>query len=281
MIGQLIKGKYKIYDTVGSGGFATVYLGRNLSTNEIVAIKVLAHQFTAEPQYIERFQREAMMAQRLQHPNIVQVLDYGIENGTHFLVMEYVEGLTLGQMMEQQGRLSLEATLSYAQQICAGLQAAYEMGIVHRDIKPANVMITPAGTVKIMDFGIARMESMSALTQSGAFMGTPRYIAPEIARGADVDIRADLYATGLLTYEMLAGVPPFDANTPWAVLRMQMESQPTPIRQKCRQHCRSRAPNPPRHPVPYPLSPLLNLRWLRHGGQSGGRLLFQSWLWQP
>lgn len=231
MIGQVIKGTYKLYDEVGSGGFATVYLGRNLATNEIVAIKVLGEQFTREPQYVERFRREARLAERLRHPNIVRVLDHGIERGKHFLVMEFVEGLTLDRIIERKGRLPVEEVLSYLEQACAGLQAAHEAGIVHRDIKPANLMVTPEGTIKIMDFGIARVETMTALTQSGMFMGTPRYISPEVAMGQGVDIRSDLYALGLLTYEMLSGAPPFDAANAWAVLRQQIEIQPAPLRQ--------------------------------------------------
>jgi serine/threonine protein kinase len=177
MIGRVLKGKYKIYDQVGSGGFATVYLGRNMDTNEIVAIKVLGEQFTSEPRYVERFRREAGLAERLRHPNVVRVLDHGVENGTQFLVMEFVEGLTLDRILQRKGRLPVEEVLPYVQQTCAGLQAAFEADIVHRDIKPANLMITPDGRVKIMDFGIARMETMTTLTQSGMFMGTPRYIS--------------------------------------------------------------------------------------------------------
>jgi serine/threonine-protein kinase len=231
MIGRIIKGKYKIYDQVGSGGFATVYLGRNMDTNEIVAIKVLGEQFVTDPRYVERFRREAGLAERLQHPNIVRTLDHGVENGMHFLVMEFIEGLTLDKIIERKGRLSVEETLSYVEQTCAGLQAAYQVDIVHRDIKPANLMITPDGSVKIMDFGIARMESMSTLTQSGMFMGTPRYISPEMAKGEGTDIRSDLYSLGLLAYEMLSGSAPFDADNPWAVLRQQIESRPQPLRQ--------------------------------------------------
>jgi predicted Ser/Thr protein kinase len=231
MIGRVIKGKYKIYDEVGAGGFATVYLGRNLDSNEIVAIKVLGEQFTREPRYVERFRREAGLAERLRHPNIVRILDYGVESGMNFLVMEFVEGLTLDKMIARKGGLPIDEVLSYVDQICAGLQAAYEVGVVHRDIKPANLMITPSGTVKIMDFGIARMDTMSGLTQSGVFMGTPRYISPEMAKGTGADIRSDLYAVGLLTYEMLTGEAPFDADNPWAVLRQQIEVEPTPLRQ--------------------------------------------------
>jgi serine/threonine protein kinase len=231
MIGRVVKGKYKIYDEVGSGGFATVYLGRNMDTNEIVAIKVLSRQYTNESQYVERFRREAGLAERLHHPNIVRILDHGIEDGIHFLVMEFVEGLTLDRLIERKGRIPVDDAISYAEQALAGLQAAYQAGVVHRDIKPANLMITPDGTVKIMDFGIARLEAQAGLTQSGMFMGTPRYISPEMARGAKADIRADLYALGLLVYEMLTGKPPFDAENPWAVLRQQIESEPTPIRE--------------------------------------------------
>jgi predicted Ser/Thr protein kinase len=231
MIGRVIKGKYKIYDEVGAGGFATVYLGRNMDTNEIVAIKVLGEQYTREPRYVERFRREAGLAERLQHENIVRILDHGIENGLHFLVMEFVEGLTLDQIIVRKGPLPIEEALSYTRQACAGLDAAHRAGVVHRDIKPANLMITPGGTVKIMDFGIARMESMVGLTQSGMFMGTPRYISPEMARGTGADIRSDLYALGLLLYEMLSGSPPFDADNPWAVLRQQIEDQTPSLHQ--------------------------------------------------
>jgi serine/threonine protein kinase len=229
MIGRVVKGKYKIYDEVGSGGFATVYLGRNMDTNEIVAIKVLNRQYTVEDRYVERFRREARLAERLQHPNVIRVFDHGIEDGMHFLVMEFVEGLTLDKLIKRKGSLSIEETLSYSQQACAGLQAAHEAGIVHRDIKPANLMITPAGVLKIMDFGIARVEAMTGLTQSGMFMGTPRYISPEMATGSKADIRSDLYALGLLIYEMLTGAPPFDADNPWAVLRQQIETDPAPL----------------------------------------------------
>ena len=230
MIGRVIRGKYKIYDVVGAGSFATVYLGRNVETNEMVAIKVLSPHLTQDPRYVERFRREAMLAQRLRHPNIVRVLDHGIDGDVHFLAMEFVEGLTLSELIRRKGQLPVNEAVTYISQACAGLQAAHQVGIVHRDIKPANLMITPDGTVKIMDFGIARMEAMAGLTHTGTFMGTPRYISPEVARGQRADIRSDLYALGLITYELLAGQPPLDADNTWAVLRMQIERTPAPIR---------------------------------------------------
>ncbi|MGD8397632.1 MAG: protein kinase, partial [Anaerolineae bacterium] len=229
MIGRVLKDKYKVYDKVGSGGFATVYVGRNLQTNEIVAIKVLGAQFVQEARYVERFRREAGLAERLQHPNIVRMLDHGIDDGDHFLVMEFVQGLTLDEILKRRGTLSVDETLYYVKQVCAGLDAAHRAGVVHRDIKPANLMISSDGRVKIMDFGIARLDSMVGLTQSGMFMGTPRYISPEMAQGRQADIRSDLYALGLLTYEMLSGAPPFDADNPWAVMRMQIETEALPL----------------------------------------------------
>jgi serine/threonine protein kinase len=229
MIGQVLDGRYKVYDQVGAGGFAVVYLGRNLETNEIIAIKVLGQDLVADPHYVERFRREAATAERLQHPNIVSTLDHGVQDGSYFLVMEYVEGLTLEQAVQRRGALPVDEAVSYAEQVCAGLQAAFEQGIVHRDIKPANVMVTPGGRAKIMDFGIARQEAQKGLTQSGMFLGTPRYVAPEIAQGLSADTRSDLYAVGVLLYEMLAGTPPFTGDSPWAVLHQQLESEPTPL----------------------------------------------------
>lgn len=229
VIGRTIKGKYRIYDQVGSGGFATVYVGRNLESNEIVAVKVLREEFTQDSRYVERFRREARMAQQLRHPNIVRVLDHGTDDWMHFLIMEFVEGLTLHEVMKRKGQLEIAEALSYGAQVLAGLQAAHETGIVHRDIKPANLMVMPDGTLKIMDLGIARGAAMSSLTTSGVFMGTPRYLAPELAAGSEADIRSDLYAVGLVLYEMLTGVPAFDAPTPWEIVQRQMEKQAVPI----------------------------------------------------
>jgi len=232
MIGQVLKGIYRIYDQVGAGGFATVYLGRNLTNNTVVAIKVLKQEYTAEPRFVERFRREAEMAHRLQHPNVVRMLDYGVEGGTHFLVMEYVEGKTLSDIIAARGALPIQEAVGIADQIAQALDAAWRAGIVHRDIKPHNIMVTPDGQVKVMDFGIARMSAMVSLTQSGMFMGTPRYLSPEMARGEKTDIRSDLYALGLVLYEMLTGDAPFTADSPWALLRQQIETPPPPLKSR-------------------------------------------------
>ncbi len=232
MIGQVLKGIYRLYDKVGAGGFATVYLGRNLTNNTVVAVKVLNQEYTAEPKFVARFRREAEMAQRLQHPNIVRMLDYGVEGNVHFLVMEYVEGKTLSDIIAEHGALPVETAVGIAGQICQALDAAWQAGIVHRDIKPHNIMVTPGGVVKVMDFGIARMSTLTSLTQSGMFMGTPRYLSPEMAKGEKTDIRSDLYGLGIVLYEMLTGDVPFTADSPWALIRQQIETPPPPLKSR-------------------------------------------------
>src|SRR5450759_3238849 len=156
MIGRTLKGLYRIYDTVGVGGFATVYLGRNVQTNQVVAIKVLHSQFLYDPQMVERFLREAGLATQLTDPHIVEVLDHGREDDALFLVMEYVQGNTLAHLLQTRGVVSIGEAASLVGQMLQGLQAAHQIGIVHRDLKPQNLMLTLDGDVKIMDFGIAK-----------------------------------------------------------------------------------------------------------------------------
>ncbi len=229
MIGQTLKGTYKLYDKVGSGGFATVYLGRNLRTNQIVAVKVLKEESAEVPGMVERFRREAQLIQGLDHPKLVRVLDYGVEDGRHFLVMEYVQGKTLAQVIAERGPLPVEQTVRYVTQVCGALAHAHQRGIVHRDIKPGNLMVTPEGVVKVMDFGIAKIAAITALTHSGQTMGTPRYMSPEMIKGEPVDARGDIYSLGVVLYELLAGQAPFDAESPWTVMRQHIETPPRPI----------------------------------------------------
>jgi serine/threonine protein kinase len=225
----VLKGTYKLYDKVGSGGFATVYLGRNLRTNQIVAVKVLREEFAEDPGSVERFRREAQLVQRLDHPNIVRVLDYGVEAGQHFLVMDYIEGKTLAQLIRERGPLPVAEAVTYAAQVCEALQVAHRAGVVHRDIKPQNLMVTPEGTLKVMDFGVARLAAMTVLTHSGQSLGTPLYMAPEIASGLPADIRSDIYSLGIVLYQMLAGKVPFEGDSPWTVMRQQIETPPPPL----------------------------------------------------
>ncbi|MBP7733075.1 MAG: serine/threonine protein kinase [Caldisericia bacterium] len=230
MIGRTLGGKYKIYDKVGGGGMAEVYLARDITKGQIVALKILREQYTQGADYIERFKREAESAMKLQHENICAVMDFGNEGQTYFMVMEFIEGKTLTSHIEQTGPLPLSEAISYMIQSVKALDRAYKSGIIaHRDIKSQNLMITPTGQVKIMDFGIAKSRDFATMTTTGSFIGTPEYMSPEQAQGLKVDGRTDFYSLGVVFYEMLAGEVPFESDTPWGVLNMHITKEPFPL----------------------------------------------------
>lgn len=230
MIGRTLGGKYKIYDKVGGGGMAEVYLARDITKGQIVALKILREQYTQGSDYIERFKREAESAMKLQHENICAVMDFGNEGNTYFMVMEFIEGKTLTSHIENTGPLPLAEALSYLSQSVKALDRAYKSGIIaHRDIKSQNLMITPSGQVKIMDFGIAKSRDFATMTTAGSFIGTPEYMSPEQAQGLKVDARTDFYSLGVVFYEMLAGEVPFESDTPWGVLNMHITKEPFPL----------------------------------------------------
>lgn len=230
MIGRTLGGKYKIYDKVGGGGMAEVYLARDITKGQIVALKILREQYTQGADYIERFKREAESAMKLQHENICAVMDFGNEGQTYFMVMEFIEGKTLTSHIEQTGPLPLSEAISYMSQAVKALDRAYKSGIIaHRDIKSQNLMITPTGQVKIMDFGIAKSRDFATMTTTGSFIGTPEYMSPEQAQGLKVDSRTDFYSLGVVFYEMLAGEVPFESDTPWGVLNMHITKEPFPL----------------------------------------------------
>ncbi|MEZ4812314.1 MAG: protein kinase [Caldisericia bacterium] len=230
MIGKTISSRYKIYDKVGSGGMAEVFLARDLSSGEIVALKVLREQFTEGEDYIERFEREAKSATKLNHPNICLAKDYGQEDDTYYMVMEYIEGKTLTSVIEEKGALPIQEAASYVIQIAKALEHAYSKGLVaHRDIKSQNIMVTASGQVKIMDFGIAKSKDFATMTSAGSFVGTPEYMSPEQAQGEKVDGRSDIYSLGVVFYEALAGEVPFESDTPWGVLNMHINKEPFPL----------------------------------------------------
>lgn len=230
MIGKTLGGKYKIYDKVGGGGMAEVYLARDITKGQIVALKILREQYTQGADYVERFKREAESAMKLNHENICAVMDFGSEDQTYYMVMEFIEGKTLTSMIEQQGPLPLADAISYMLQSVKALDKAYKSGIIaHRDIKSQNLMVTPAGQIKIMDFGIAKSRDFATMTTAGSFIGTPEYMSPEQAQGLKVDQRTDIYSLGIVFYEMLAGEVPFESDTPWGVLNMHINKEPFPL----------------------------------------------------
>ena len=225
MIGEILGNRYKLLEEAGSGGMAWVYLGKDLLDGRRVAVKVLYPQYTEDMAYVQRFVREAKMALGLDDPHIVRVLNYGADRDVHYLVMEYIEGKDLKEILNIRGRLPYQEALGIVSQVTQALRSANERGIVHRDIKPQNLMITTDGTVKVLDFGIARVRALPSLTQSG-FVGSPYYISPEQAMGENVDIRSDVYSLGVVTYEMLTNSLPFNASSPWAIISQHIASAP-------------------------------------------------------
>ncbi len=225
-IGETLSGTYKLVGLIGSGGFATVYRARDMRAGTVVAVKILHPHHAADAQIVRRFRREAEVADSLRHPNIVRMLDFGEDDETVFLVMEYVYGHTLASLLEREGQMTLSQTMEIATQALDALDTVHRAGIIHRDIKPHNIMLTPERRLKLMDLGLARPEASSGITQAGTYMGTVHYIAPELVLGSPADIRADLYALGITLYQCLAATVPFDAPTPMAILHMHVAVAP-------------------------------------------------------
>lgn len=231
---RLVGGRYELGGGIGYGGMAEVYRGRDIRLGRDVAIKVLRSDLARDPNFLKRFQREAQSAAGLNHPAIVSVYDTGedIINGTRlpYIVMEFVEGRTLREVLQQEGPFPERRAMEITSDTCAALDYSHRLGIIHRDIKPANVMLSPDGTVKVMDFGIAKANNAtsSTMTATQAVIGTAQYLSPEQAQGKKVDARSDVYSTGVLFYELLTGEPPFRGDNPVAVAYQHVREMPDP-----------------------------------------------------
>jgi len=231
---RLLGGRYEIGETLGYGGMAEVHRGRDTRLGRDVAVKVLRADLARDTAFQSRFKREAQNAASLNHPAIVAIYDTGEEPASDtsqpYIVMEYVEGRTLREVLNEEQRLLPRRALEITADVCAALEFSHRNGIVHRDIKPANVMLTAGGAVKVMDFGIARaVTSASAtMTQTSAVIGTAQYLSPEQARGESVDARSDVYSTGCLLYELLVGQPPFTGDSPVSVAYQHVREDPVP-----------------------------------------------------
>jgi beta-lactam-binding protein with PASTA domain/predicted Ser/Thr protein kinase len=229
---QVLGERYEIGGVLGRGGMAEVHLGRDLRLGREVAVKVLRSDLARDPSFQVRFRREAQASASLNHPAIVAVYDTGEDRtplgATPYIVMEYVEGETLRDVIRREGHLSPERAMTLAADICGALDFSHRNGIVHRDVKPGNVMITPQGTVKVMDFGIARAVSDSAatMTSTAAVIGTAQYLSPEQARGESVDARSDVYSMGCMLYELATGAPPFTGDSPVSVAYQHVREDP-------------------------------------------------------
>jgi serine/threonine-protein kinase len=223
--GTIFAGRYRLERKLGGGGMADVWLAEDQELGRKVAIKMLHDRYANDTQFVERFRREATHAAGLSHPNVVSIFDRGEAGGSYFIVMEYVEGRTLKELIVTRGPCPVPVAISYVRQVLAALRYAHRNGIVHRDIKPHNVLVDHEGRVKVADFGIARAGS-SQMTEAGSIIGTAQYLSPEQARGAPVDESSDLYSTGIVLFELLTGKVPFTGETPVEIAMKHLSQVP-------------------------------------------------------
>ena len=226
---KVLAERYRLLEQIGMGGMAIVYKAIDMRTGHNVAVKVLRPEFNEDAEFISRFQREAEAASKMTHHNIVNLLDVGMDGENRYLVMEYIEGKTLKEVIQERGRLSAPLACQITIRILSALEHAHRNGIVHRDIKPQNILVHADGHIKVADFGIARIADSSTLTKGDNVMGSVHYFSPEQARGEGADATSDLYSTGVVLYEMLTGRVPFDGDNPVAVAMQHLHATPAPI----------------------------------------------------
>lgn len=225
-VGKRLNGRYEVKELIGFGGMADVYLALDVVDQKNVAVKILKEEYITNDDFKRRFRNESKAIAVLSHPNIVKVFDVNFGDRVQFIVMEHIDGITLKEYLQQQKIVNWKETVHFAVQILRALQHAHDNGIIHRDIKPQNVMLLQDGTVKVMDFGIARFTSDHSRTISDKAIGSVHYISPEQVRGEDIDEKADIYSIGIMMFELLTGKLPFDGETPVAIAVKQMQEQP-------------------------------------------------------
>ncbi|HEU4963083.1 MAG TPA: Stk1 family PASTA domain-containing Ser/Thr kinase [Bacilli bacterium] len=225
MNGRKLGNRYEVLEKIGGGGMAIVYRAKDTLLNRFVSIKVLRAHFSTDDDFVRRFQREAQAAASLSHPNVVNIYDVGIEGEDYYIVMEYIDGLTLKEVIQDRAPLPVSEAIDIAKQICSALGHAHENNIVHRDIKPHNILIGKDGRVKVTDFGIARAITSNTITQDGSVLGSVHYFSPEQARGGITDVKSDIYSLGVVLYEMVTGELPFSGESPISVALKHLQDQ--------------------------------------------------------
>ena len=231
MIQRVLARRYELQELIGGGGMADVYKAHDKLLDRAVAVKILHQQYANDAEFVEKFRREATGAAKLAHPNIVNIYDVGEEAGSQYIVMEYVSGPTLKEVIQQQGRLEPFEAVRIAREIASALESAHRNNLVHCDIKPHNILVMPDGHVKVTDFGIARAVSASTMTYSGSVMGSVHYFSPEQAKGTAITTKSDVYSLGVVLYEMLTGRLPYDGETPISIALKHLQEEPVPVRQ--------------------------------------------------
>ena len=220
---KIIAERYELLELIGQGGMADVYLAKDIILNRTIAIKILRTSLAKDPIYVTRFQREASAAAALSHKNIVEIYDVGEDEDKYYIVMEYVPGTTLKELILKRGALHYVEAIDIMKQVVGGIAKAHQLGIIHRDLKPQNILVTDSGVAKIADFGIASMQSLAQVTQTDVIMGSLHYLAPEIARGEKATVQSDIYALGIAFYELLRGEVPFNGESPVNIALKHMQ----------------------------------------------------------
>lgn len=231
MIQRILVRRYELQELIGGGGMADVYKAQDKLLDRAVAVKILHQQYANDAEFVEKFRREATAAAKLAHPNIVNIYDVGEDGGSQYIVMEYVSGPTLKEVIQQKGCLEPIEAVRIAKEIASALESAHRNNLVHCDIKPHNILVMPDGHIKVTDFGIARAVSASTMTYSGSVMGSVHYFSPEQAKGTVITTKSDVYSLGVVLYEMLTGQLPFNGETSVSIALKHLQEEPVPIRQ--------------------------------------------------
>jgi len=228
--GWRIGSRYRVLRHLGEGGMGAVYLVHDSELNRDVALKLIRPSLAGDPRLLERFKREIQLSSEITHPNVLRVYDLGEADDLRFLTMQFVCGEDLAAIIRREGKLPLERLVGIFRQICLGLAAAHDGGVLHRDLKPQNIMVGAGGHVYLMDFGLAKVVDESGMTQTGAVMGTPAYMSPEQVKGETLDIRSDIYSLGTILYEMMTGRRPYAEGSAYEVMMKRLNSPPPPVR---------------------------------------------------